>query len=116
MQALLAAVRRLNAEAVESAQQDAQVSAERDAAVADASRLRDDIQKVEEEKANLAAALDAVMDGAQIEKRTARAKADAAQREVRRVMTNRTLLTDSSAMQGRSGLRIVAGSVACELD
>lgn len=92
VQALLADVRRFNAEALVSAQQNAKVLAKRDAAVANASRLRDDVHKIEEEKSNLAAALDAVMDGAQIERRTARAKADVAQREVRYWCISRTLL------------------------
>ena len=83
MQALLADVRRLNAEAVKVAQQHAQASAERDAATAEASRIQADVDNVKQETALLAAALDAVMEGAQIERRTAHAAANAAQREVR---------------------------------
>ena len=84
MQAILADVRRRNAEAVEAAQAHKEVLAERDAAVADARRIEDEINDVEEEKALLAAALDDVMHGVYIERRMRQAEADAAQLEVRR--------------------------------
>ena len=96
-------MRRLNAEAVEAAQQEAQLLAEEDAAVAEASGIQDAINKVEEEKSGLAAALDDVMHGAYYERRIARAKAEAAKREVRRWSSVGVLLLVCSAARVQLG-------------
>jgi len=110
VQAVLAEVRRLNAEAVEAAQQEAQLLAERDAAIADASQIQDDINKIEEEKAGLAAALDDVMHGAYYERGMARAKAKAAEREVRQCFSVGVFCRAAAAHQS-GGAPCLAGSV-----
>ena len=81
-QALLADVRRLNAEAVVSVQQNAQVLAKRDAAIANASRIQADVRDVEEQHTD-PAALHAGMDCANCEPHGAKPNAAAAEHEVR---------------------------------
>ena len=82
VQTLLAEIQRLKAEAAEAAQQRDDISAERDAAVADACRLHRKYRDAALGKKRLAAALDDVIEGVYYERRAAHANAESSKREV----------------------------------
>ena len=80
---LLAEVQRLKAETAEAARQLDCTSAERDAAVADARRLRRKYHAAAVRKQRLAVALDDTIQGVYYERRAAGANAESSKREVR---------------------------------
>ena len=115
LQTLLAEVQRLKAEAAEAAQQRDHVSAERDAAAADAGRLRKRTERTKAKKERLAAALDDVMYGAACEQRAAREKTNAAERQVLRHLSGRLFLHTLHCCSDSSWARLAVADAACRV-